>query len=354
MRVVRPVGAVAGVVFGTGVSTVLFSRERATGVHRWRTTCCSLGDRPDAWHVAVLGRARSSVAGVYAMNKGCGSSEALKSARFLGSGFAYGNNGFILTCAHIFDEEQAEEGHVVALRFGDGRICLAEFWAMSRPADVAVLRLRERVSSFDMSVGRMQQGDWVVVCGTPQHAKELIGVVGVVSQPRQEFHEMALDSWVHFAQLAVTTLPGMSGSPVLNSRGEVVGMLEKKFEEHGLALPVSHVASVARCLELHRAWIPPVLGFVLDGAGPLGEPPHLVVQSVARGGAGASAGVRRDDELIAIDGTAVFSLVDVRAALGVLASAAFLATKPAEVAVPLRLRRDGKEFDVVLSAPCRR
>jgi len=238
--------------------------------------------------------------------------------RFIGSGFSYGSEGFLVTCAHLFESHFAER--FFAVRFGDGAWCLAELQGASFAADVAVLRLlgQRRACGRVLFLSRdqilPQQGDWVAVCGCTQHGTETVGVAGVVSQPRQALHGLAVDAPVHFVQVALPTLPGMSGSPVVSSDGKVVGMLEKKFEEHGLALPAAWVAAVAHHLESGRAWCPPVLGLVLAPGGSPREP-RVVIRSVARGGAAEIAGLQAGDELLAVEGMQVATMIDVQEAL---------------------------------------
>jgi len=190
------------------------------------------------------------------------------------------------------------------------------------------------------------QGGWVAACGHSQFGQKPIGVVGLVSQPRQSFQGLLGDVEVggRLLQLALTTLPGMSGSPVVDSRGNVLGMLAKKFEEHGLAIPAAQVARAARGLELHRSWRPPVLGLELTAGGTL-MCPKVMVRAVHSGGAADSAGVHKGDWLLALEGCPAASVLDVREALGSLSGA-----EGATVPVRLRMERAGQVFEVTLHA----
>eukprot|EP00927_Polykrikos_kofoidii_P048195 TRINITY_DN42413_c0_g1_i1.p1 TRINITY_DN42413_c0_g1~~TRINITY_DN42413_c0_g1_i1.p1 ORF type:complete len:481 (+),score=70.38 TRINITY_DN42413_c0_g1_i1:122-1564(+) len=252
--------------------------------------------------------------------------------RFLGSGFLYGHDGFVVTCAHLFEGFQV--GAELVLRLGDGRWFLAELWGLSEASDVAVVRvfhgkfavaskdavtdIGARTPTTPLTLSTAQplprQGEWVAVCGTTQHGCETIGLAGMVSQPRQAFRDLAVVSDRHFVQMAITTLPGMSGSPVVTPRGEVVAMLAKKFEEHGLALPAAHVAAVAQYLEIHRTWAPPKIGADLVEDGPVGSP-RVTIQAVRQGSLAAAAGIIAGDELLTVRGIDVVSIVDVREAL---------------------------------------
>lgn len=282
---------------------------------------------------------------------------------FLGSGFVYGSGDFVATCAHLFENRFTEP--LFAVRFGEGGWRLAELWGASAAADVAVLRLIEGGEGSATAAGRRRlrlssatplprQGEWVAVCGSTQHGCDTVGVVGVVTQPRQAFHGLAEEAGVHFVQVAVPTLPGMSGSPVVGASGEVVGMLAKKFEEHGLALPAAHVATVAHCLQDGGCWRPPVLGLELAIGGTV-QQPRVAVRAVHVGCAAEAAGVCRGDEILTVEGTNVRSVVDVREALlklgGQCGGVGDVGGAANRVRVRLGLRRGQQHLEVIVDAP---
>lgn len=296
----------------------------------------------------MLEAVRQHTASIYAVEAAGREADPLSlrdsDVRFLGSGFAFGDAGCVATCAHLFGEAPAP----LVVRFGDGSWCAAELRGRSAAADVAVLRLLPSDASAQApaalggagalrfaAVGELRQGEHVVVCGATQHGHETVGLLGVVSQPRQTFRAgIADECGVRFVQLAVPTLPGMSGSPVMNARGEVVAMLAKKFEEHGLALPGDRVAAVSRCLEQGHPWRPPVLGLDLEAGGSLAVP-RVVVQAVRRGGAAEAAGLQLGDEVFAVAGE------DVREVLGRLAAA-----PAAEVRLSVRRGSSGETLEL--------
>lgn len=277
---------------------------------------------------------------------------------YLGSGFVYDRGDFAATCAHLFENRFAEP--VFAVRFGDGRWCLAELWGASAPADVAVLRLRDGASSgrgssrkhprLDAEQELPEQGDWVAVCGATQHGLHPVGLVGMVSQPRQSFRAFLEEAGVHFLQVVLPTLPGMSGSPVVGASGEVVAMLAKKFEEHGLALPVSHVARVARHLEAGGSWRPPVLGLELALGGSV-QQPRVVVCDMQRGSAAEAAGVRQGDHLIAVGQTRVTSILEVREVLMAMGGDGQETSSHLGVRLQVWRPEEGRSLELTVAAP---
>ncbi|CAK9102816.1 unnamed protein product [Durusdinium trenchii] len=239
--------------------------------------------------------------------------------------------------------------HLV-LRFGDGRWAAAELHGSCMAADVAVLRLCDEAelqavsAPFRFSRDLPRQGERVLVCGMTQHGQEAVGLSGLVSQPRQRFRGVPLEPTVHFVQLALPTLPGMSGSPVLNMNGEVCAMVAKKFEEHGLAIPAERVRCVVECLEAGYPWRLPVLGMEVKVGGTLTSP-AVVVKSLQASSAAAVAGIQVGDEILAINGTPVGSLLEMREVL------LQLGDTRQKSRLRLRVRRSGCSLDFHLDAP---
>lgn len=320
----------------------------------WGSSKDKSGDAgcPDV--AALIRRLRTSTASIYSVEGSSSSLEGLHEADtcFLGSGFAYDNGSFVVTCAHLFGDRMP--GARLAVRFGDGCWYLAELWGSDKTSDVAVVRLtetrdgpvRQKALALSSSQPLPEQGEWVVVSGTTQHCREAVAVAGLVSQPRQAFRGLAEDPAMHFVQLALPTLPGMSGSPAVNLRGEVVALVAKKFEEHGLALPAGRVASVARCLESGRLWKPPVLGLELEPGGCLTEP-RVKVRCVHRGGPADAAGIKAEDEIHYVEGVAITSILDVREAIGALGDATGDVSN-IFAGVRLQLKRDGRMLHTVV------
>lgn len=259
---------------------------------------------------------------------------------FVGSAFAF-NRQSLATCAHLFQGPPRR----LVVRFGDGRWANAELRGASTATDVAVLKLDVQASPLTFSQSLPKQGERVVVCGMTQHGQEVVGLSGLVSQPRQRFRGLPEEPTMHFVQLALPTLPGMSGSPVLNSEGKVCAMVAKKFEEHGLALPVERVLPVAECLEAGYPWRLPLLGMEVKAGGSLLNP-SVLVKAFASASAAAKSGVEVGDEILEINGTKVATLLEMREALLAMGDG-----RVSSCRVKLRLRRQSRTVDVAFDAP---
>jgi len=288
-----------------------------------------------------------------------------------GSGFVFGDGTCVATCAHLFEGKSGKLQFIV--RFGDGRLCAAKLRGSNAAADVAVLGLVSDGQHSDIKACSQQplvleasqatprQGERVAVCGWTQHGREPVALIGMVSQPRQSFRGLAEEPGTHFIQVALPTLPGMSGSPVVNSNGALVAMMAKRFEEHGLALPAARVAIFAQCLEQGLPCSTPVLGLELEAVGFLLEP-GVAVRAVQPDSPAAIAGIAVGDRIEAVEEQAVETILDVREAISLRGATAALAngkkagsSECLTVTVRMRLRRAGSSRDAVIatSSPCR-
>ncbi|CAE7667876.1 mucD, partial [Symbiodinium sp. CCMP2456] len=263
---------------------------------------------------------------------------------FVGSAFLCGERS-LATCAHLFEGRwPAVRSRGLVLRFGEGLWMTARLQGAAKSVDVAVLRLHagggeSPVGPLVFSERLPRQGERVAVCGMTQFGTEVIGLSGLVSQPRMRqkgswcsgitpaqhaggFRNPWLrmkgpqDPATRFVQLALPTLPGMSGSPVFDADGKVIAMVAKKFEEHGLAIPADRVRIVIQCLEAGHGWLPPLLGLEVQESGTLLDP--TVVVKAVRGRGAIAAGVQVGDEILAIGQTPVVDLLSMREGLSAL------------------------------------
>eukprot|EP01068_Selenidium_serpulae_P009565 Selendium_serpulae@DN5262_c0_g1_i3.p1 len=178
---------------------------------------------------------------------------------------------------------------------------------------------------FCGSKARPEQGEWVAAYGTNSCGDESVAVVGTVSQPRQSFRQLEDDSRLQYIQISCITMPGMSGSPVCDVQGRVVGMVVKKIADYGLAAPAWEVREVAEAIEATGQWTRPRIGLVLwresslpiviegspEAADRAKSPRGVLVDSVAPNSPAAQAGVQRHDVITAVNGRKVMSTYEV-------------------------------------------
>lgn len=130
-----------------------------------------------------------------------------------GSGVHIGN-GLILSAAHV-----ASEGDTVTIVTSDGKKRDATVVWASLASDIALLSTNgDNLSASPLSCAPVQVGSAVTAHGSPMWVGQLTTHGTIVGTPR------AAERWASVVPMDITVLPGMSGGPVVNSSGEVVGI----------------------------------------------------------------------------------------------------------------------------------
>jgi len=152
------------------------------------------------------------------------------------SGFLISADGEIITNAHAV----ADVDHA-AVRLADGRQFSARVIGLDRNSDVALLKIA--ASGLPVAVigssERLTAGEWVVAIGSPFGLDSSV-TAGVVSAPRR----FLAGSAVPLIQTDVAINPGSSGGPLLNARGEVVGINSMVFSLTGGYMGVSFAVPI--------------------------------------------------------------------------------------------------------------
>ena len=166
----------------------------------------------------------------------------------LGSGFIVSPDGFIVTNAHVV--ENAEE---ITVRLNDKREFKAKVVGADTRSDVAVLKV-DATGLPTMKIGdtsKLRVGEWVIAIGSPFGFTNSV-TAGIVSAKSRDnlAGDPNLDA-VPFIQTDVAVNPGNSGGPLLNMRGEVIGINSQIFSRTGsfagisFAIPIDYAYNVA-------------------------------------------------------------------------------------------------------------
>jgi serine protease Do len=237
--------------------------------------------------------------------------------RGLGSGFIVSSDGLILTNAHVVDG--ASE---VNVKLTDKREFRAKVVGADKDTDVAVLRIDARglptVKIGDAS--RTQVGEWVLAIGAP-FGFENSATAGVVSARARA---LPGDSYVPFLQTDVAVNPGNSGGPLFNLAGEVIGINSQIYSSQGggymgisFAIPINVAMNVERQLASGGKVTRGRLGVVIQDVNQslansfgLPSPQGALVAQVEKGSAGAAAGLKPGDVILAVNGEEVTGATD--------------------------------------------
>ncbi|KQV52141.1 DegQ family serine endoprotease [Massilia sp. Root335] len=162
--------------------------------------------------------------------------------RGVGSGFIISDDGFVLTNAHVV--EGADE---VVVTLTDRREFKAKVLGSDARSDVALLKVDGRnlpsVRIGDSS--RIRVGEWVIAIGSPFNLENTV-TAGIISAKARDTGE-----YLPLIQSDVAVNPGNSGGPLINMRGEVIGInsqiatLSGGYNGISFAVPIDEVMRVS-------------------------------------------------------------------------------------------------------------
>jgi serine protease Do len=238
-----------------------------------------------------------------------------------GSGFIIhmGQRFYVVTNRHVVKSAQPRN---ITIRLSDGRQLTPDRVLGDPETDVAVLRI-PAMDLHPSRIGNSDQteiGDFVVAVGSPFGLSQSI-TFGIISAKGRRDLELGDDNvrFQDFMQTDAAINPGNSGGPLINLRGEVVGMntaiasSSGGNEGIGFTIPVNMVMVVARQLIERGTVVRAFLGVKLkDNFGPsmamsvgLKQPRGALVISVTPNSPAAAAGMKNDDVVLEFNGVRV-------------------------------------------------
>ena len=235
----------------------------------------------------------------------------------LGSGFVYDDNGHIITNHHVV----SGGGNRLDVTFPDGIVYRASLIGSDPSADIAVLYVEEvskekllPLSLADSS--KVRVGERVAAIGNPFGLSGSLsnGIVSGVGRqiPAEEEEGFTIPDII---QTDAPINPGNSGGPLLNMRGEVIGINSAifsttgQFAGVGFAIPSNTIAQIVPSLITTGSYQHPWLGVAGTDMAPgiadrlgLDEPRGFLVMDVVAGSPAEKAGIQSGDEDAVIDG----------------------------------------------------
>jgi len=261
-----------------------------------------------------------------------------------GSGVIISPDGEILTNAHVIDGIQGGETSL-EVKTSDGKTYVAKVLGKDKEIDIALIKI-EAVHLPFAKLGDSESakvGEWVVAIGNPLGLEHTV-TQGIISAKGRKLTP-GIES---FLQTDAAINRGNSGGPLLNLRGEVIGintLINAAGQNLGFAVPVNQVKNSLKDLRSGKPVSRGYLGITTkeldkDFQASLGVKDGVVVGSVQRGQAAAKAGVQDLDVITAVDGQKVLSPDDLVAAI---------AGHRSGEAVKLSLIRDGKAKEITVT-----
>ncbi len=244
-----------------------------------------------------------------------------------GSGFILTADGRVLTNAHVVDG--ADE---VEVKLKDGRSFQGKVVGLDTVTDIAAIKI-ETDKLPTVTLGNSDQlipGEWAIAIGNPLGLDNTV-TAGIISATGRTSREVGIsDKRVSFIQTDAAINPGNSGGPLLNARGEVIGVntaIRANAQGLGFAIPIDTVQRIAAQLFSNGKASHPFLGIQmvdLNAAvkAELLQDPNLgynitqdkgvLVTLVGRGTPAADAEIKPGDILRQIEQTEIKTAEDVR------------------------------------------
>ena len=234
-----------------------------------------------------------------------------------GSGFVYDDNGHIITNHHVV----SGGGNRLDVTFPDGVVYRASLIGSDPSADIAVLYVedvsKEKLLPLSLAdSSNVRVGERVAPIGNPFGLSGSLtsGIVSGVGRqiPAQDDEGFTIPD---ILQTDAPINPGNSGGPLLNIRGEVIGINSAifsttgQFAGVGFAIPSNTIAQIVPSLITTGSYQHPWLGIAGTDMAPgiadrlgLDEPRGFLVMDVVAGSPAEKAGIQRGDEDVVIDG----------------------------------------------------
>ncbi|WP_290890783.1 Do family serine endopeptidase [Arenimonas sp.] len=265
-----------------------------------------------------------------------------------GSGFIISADGYVLTNHHVI-----EGATNIVVRLNDRNELKAELVGSDPLSDVALLKVDGRglpVLKIGDSRG-LKAGQWVLAIGSPFGFEHSV-TAGVVSGVGRRSLDPS-QQYVPFIQTDVAINRGNSGGPLLNTRGEVVGINSQIFSNSGgymgvsFAIPIEVAMNAVRQLRDTGKVVRGQLGVRIQDVDRerlaefgLDRPVGAFVYSVENGSAAAKAGIRPGDVITRFNGREIGRSAELPPMVGAL---------PPGSRASVTLMRDGKPQDLVVT-----
>ena len=263
----------------------------------------------------------------------------------VGSGFILSSDGLVMTNAHVVDG--ADE---VLVTLPDKREFKAKIIGADKRSDVALVKI-EATGLPAVKVGdvsKLRVGEWVMAIGSPFGLENTV-TAGIVSAKMRDTGD-----YLPFIQTDVAINPGNSGGPLINMRGEVVGINSQIYSRSGgfmgisFSIPMDEAIRVSDQLRATGRVSRGRIGVQIDQVSKdvaesigLGKPMGALVRSVESGAPADKGGIEAGDIITRFDGKAIEKSSDLPRIVG--------ATKPGSKSTVTVFRRGStRELTVVV------
>jgi serine protease Do len=258
----------------------------------------------------------------------------------VGSGFVMTADGYILTNNHV-----VEDADQIKVKFANGKEYDGKVVGRDPKTDLAVVKINGVSDLHPLAQGNsddLKVGSWVVAVGSPFGLEQTV-TAGIVSAKGRVIGSGPYDN---FIQTDASINPGNSGGPLINMKGEVVGIntaIIASGQGIGFAIPINMAKEIAPQLQekghVTRGW----LGVSIQEMTPdlaksfgLKEKKGALVAEVVKGSPAEKAGIEQGDVILEFNGKEITDSKDLPRTV---------ASTPVGKSVTVKVSRDGKVMD---------
>ena len=230
-------------------------------------------------------------------------------AQGAGSGFIIDDEGYILTNNHVI-----EGARRITVTLADGRAFRGEVIGADPAIDVALVKISGAANLPEAPLGNSDElrvGEWVCAIGNPLGYVHSV-TVGVVSFIGRTLFDPSLDNYI---QTDAAINFGNSGGPLINSRGEVIGInsaISSRASNIGFAVPINQAVAILTQLKTTGRVSRGFIGITLTDVNPalqralgLGVSQGVIIQDVTPQTPAERAGLKPYDVILEVEGQPV-------------------------------------------------
>ena len=243
-----------------------------------------------------------------------------------GSAFVVSSDGYILTNHHVVGDSSK-----VTVKFSDGREMLAKVVGSDSQSDVAVIKVdAKNLATVPLGDStKTEVGEWVLASGAPYGLTQTLtaGIVSAIGR-----NSVGIANYENFIQTDAAINPGNSGGPLVNLRGEVIGINTAIYSRNGgsvglgFAIPVEIAKQVYEQILDHGSVVRGYLGVRIQALTQelaerfgLKDTHGVLVGDVEKGTPGEKAGLKQADVIVEMDGKKIDEAASFRNAIAMRA-----------------------------------
>jgi serine protease Do len=238
-----------------------------------------------------------------------------------GSGFIVDADGYVLTNNHV-----VAGATKLRVELGDGRSFEAKLIGTDKATDLAVIKIKDKVADLPISKlgdsDSLRTGQWVLALGNPFGLAQSVSA-GIISAQGRSIGMADYENWI---QTDAPTNPGNSGGPLVNLRGEVIGINTAIYSRNGggsvgigFAIPINVAKGAFSDLKQGKKVTRGYLGVSITDLTPARAKMFkyegtdgVLVRAVTPGSPAHRGGLKSQDIIISIDDHMVKSVAKLR------------------------------------------